>query len=58
VVLPLRITWLGLSSIDTTSWASRISTRPASGLRRSTRGFNVFAGPCRMNPISGLILAE
>jgi hypothetical protein len=58
VCLPLRTTWLGLSSMVTTSLASRNSTRPSRPRRFATSLRKVSSGPCRMNPISGFFSAD
>mmetsp|Transcript_28585 Transcript_28585/g.53786 ORF Transcript_28585/g.53786 Transcript_28585/m.53786 type:complete len:219 (+) Transcript_28585:3857-4513(+) len=53
-----RITSRGLSSIDTTSEASRMSTRPSRLRLRATSFSNSSLGPCRMNAMSGFFFAE
>ena len=55
---PVRTTWLGLSSMETTSAAWRISHRPRRGACLATKASNCALSPCKTKEICGLILAD
>ncbi len=58
VPLPLRITWLGLSSMLTTPSVARISQRPARPLRLEIRRSSSSPSPCTMKSSSGWRAAQ